>query len=213
MIEGEKCYKNGVQVALFPMDYLYCIQKTQVPSYSHCCGTATDWIGPRDKYPIYAPCDCHEVACNALDTKAYRSDKPVLTPYGVRYITFGFTHDETPPTKTTFKQGELIAHTGNQSSTGISTRDHLHIDQTIESDYYIFPSGQICESGSECWELYGGILVNDAFYLSGKETIIDLNGINFSTIHGTSIDIYTLALIRNLAKSKKKKRKIIIKEV
>ena len=203
MIAGEKKYKNGYQVSLFPLDYINCIQKPQVPSYSHCCGTATDYIGTTTHYPFYAPFDCHEIQTYASDTKAYLSDKPVLTPNGVMRLCVGFTHDENPPTQTIFKQGDLIGHTGNA---GFSTRDHLHLDQSVNGEYYLIQSGIICDSGNECWELLGGILPNEAYYLSGNETIIDTLGINYQTIQGGTSYPLTNEIIGAITRLKKKNK-------
>lgn len=189
MRAGEKAYYNGVQVALFPLDYVYCTQIPDPDGFSHCCGTATDWVGPTNQYPFYAPFDCHLVAQNSSENlRAYRSNNPVLTPSGTFYLITGFVHDDNPPSQTSFSQGELIGHTG---VTGFVTGDHVHIDQTTAETYTYQASGKICGSGNMCYLVPGGINAVDAYFLSGSETIVTTLGQNFQTWSGTGSKIKT----------------------
>lgn len=189
MRAGEKAYYNGVQVALFPLDYVYCTQIPDPDGFSHCCGTATDWVGPTNQYPFYAPFDCHLVAQNSSENlRAYRSNNPVLTPSGTFYLITGFVHDNNPPSQTSFSQGELIGHTG---VTGFVTGDHVHIDQTKAETYTYQASGKICGSGNMCYLVPGGIDAPDAYFLSGSETIVTTLGQNFQTWSGTGSKIKT----------------------
>lgn len=189
MRAGEKAYYNGVQVALFPLDYVYCTQIPDPDGFSHCCGTATDWVGPTNQYPFYAPFDCHLVAQNSSENlRAYRSNNPVLTPSGTFYLITGFVHDDNPPSQTSFSQGELIGHTG---VTGFVTGDHVHIDQTKAETYTYQASGKICGSGNMCYLVPGGINAVDAYFLSGSETIVTTLGQNFQTWSGTGSKIKT----------------------
>lgn len=189
MRAGEKAYYNGVQVALFPLDYVYCTQIPDPDGFSHCCGTATDWVGPTNQYPFYAPFDCHLVAQNSSENlRAYRSNNPVLTPSGTFYLITGFVHDDNPPSQTSFSQGELIGHTG---VTGFVTGDHVHIDQTKAETYTYQASGKICGSGNMCYLVPGGIDAPEAYFLSGSETIVTTLGQNFQTWSGTGSKIKT----------------------
>ena len=189
MRAGEKAYYNGVQVALFPLDYVYCTQIPDPDGFSHCCGTATDWVGPTNQYPFYAPFDCHLVAQNSSENlRAYRSNNPVLTPSGTFYLITGFVHDDNPPSQTSFSQGELIGHTG---VTGFVTGDHVHIDQTKAETYTYQASGKICGSGNMCYLVPGGIDAPEAYFLSGSETIVTTLGQNFQTWSGAGSKIKT----------------------
>ena len=201
MQAGETAYKNGVQVALFPLDYLYCTQISGPGQFSHCCGTATDWVGTYNHYPFYAPFDCDLVASNNTENlRAYRSRTPVLTPGGTRYLITGFVHDDNPPVQTSFNQGELIGHTG---ITGFATGDHVHIDQTINSTYTYAASGIICGSGNQCYYVPGGIDPTEAYYLTGNETIVETLGQTFQTID--DIDTHRLKIILAAGSLKKKR--------
>lgn len=171
------------------MDYVYCTQIPDPDGFSHCCGTATDWVGPTNHYPFYAPFDCHLVAQNSSENlRAYRSNNPVLTPSGTFYLITGFVHDDNPPSQTSFNQGELIGHTG---VTGFVTGDHVHIDQTKAETYTYQASGKICGSGNMCYLVPGGINAPDAYFLSGSETIVTTLGQNFQTWSGTGSKIKT----------------------
>ena len=183
MRAGEKAYYNGVQIALFPMDYIYCTQIPDPNGFSHCCGTATDWVGPTNQYPFYAPFDCHLVAQNSSENlRAYQSDAPVLTPSGTFYMITGFVHDDNPPAQTSFSQGDLIGHTG---ITGFVTGDHVHIDQTKDSTYTYQSSGIICGSGNMCYYVPGGIDAVDAYFLTGNETMVTTLGQTFQVWQGS----------------------------
>lgn len=187
MRAGETAYYNGVQVALFPLDYLYCTQIPQAGAFSHCCGTATDWVGTTNHYPFYAPFDCDLVASNNSENlRAYRSRTPVYTPSGVQYLITGFVHDDNPPTQTSFNQGQLIGHTG---TTGFATGDHVHIDQTVNSTYTYQASGLICGSGNMCYLVPGGIMPTQAYFLTGNETIVTTLGLNFQTFSGAGVPV------------------------
>lgn len=183
MRAGEKAYYNGTQVALFPMDYIYCTQVPDPNGFSHCCGTATDWVGPTNHYPFYAPFDCHLVAQNSSENlRAYMSNTPVVTPSGTFTMITGFVHDDNPPSQTSFSQGDLIGHTG---VTGFVTGDHVHIDQTTASTYTYQASGRICGSGNMCYFVPGGIYAPEAYFLTGNETMVTTLGQTFKTWDGS----------------------------
>lgn len=184
MLAGQTAYKNGYQVALFPLDYLYCTQTSGPGQFSHCCGTATDWIGTTASYPFYAPCDCHRVYSGGSDNiRAYVSDSEVLTPDGVTWLCFAFMHDNNPPdSQTSFRQGELIGHTG---TAGHVTGDHMHLDQSPTDFYQLVDSGYACSGSSgHCFYQYDGITPEHAYFITGDETIVNTMGMQFQTVEG-----------------------------
>lgn len=178
MKPGETAYKDGVQCALFPLDILWCTQVPGPGEYSHCCGTATDWIGTTSYYPYYAPFDCSQIE-RGSDYAVYRSDNEVLTPSGKKRLTVIFMHDENIPTQTHFNQGDLIGRTG---SAGYVTGDHVHLDQTINATWITEPSGIICGSGRQCYATVGGINVTEAFFITGEEQVITTLGLRFTKL-------------------------------
>lgn len=179
MQAGERISYNGYQVCLFPMNYIYCTQVSSPDSYSHCCGHPADWIGSYNQYPCYAPFDCHLVySDNVGNTRAYSSDNPVWTPQGLGYVTVSFTHDTNPPAATSYRQGDLIYHTG---VAGFVTGDHVHIDQSNINDAQLISYGYYCAGGNLCYALDGSEYPANIFYLSGNETIITTLGQDFET--------------------------------
>lgn len=185
MRSGERVSYNGYQVCLFPLDYLYCTQTSSPTSFSHCCGHPSDWIGTYANYPIYAPCDCHLVySDNVGNTRAYTSDNKVWTPLGLTYVTFAFTHDDNPPSATSFRQGDLIAHTG---VSGFATGDHTHIDQSNIDNAQLVSYGITCSGGNACYALQDSQQPYDIFYLSGTEDVVQTLGLKFETWNDSPI--------------------------
>lgn len=160
---------KGHQVLLFPMTLLDVSQWSSPSSFSHCCGHPIDCVGTSAEFPIYAPCDCHLIyagAPNEGNPRIYASDKKVWTPSGLRVVTFEFGHDNHPPTKTRFKQGELIGHTG---STGLGVSgDHSHIDQSFTENARLINSGITCKWG-ECWMLNGSVDPTAFWYVNDTQ--------------------------------------------
>lgn len=177
MRQGEKATYNGYQVALFPLDYLYCTQISEPGAFTHCCGHATDWVGPTGSYPYYAPFDCTKVLQDDI-TVAWQSNNEVWTPQGLKRVIVAFTHDNAPPTFSTAKQGEYIGSTG---TAGFVTGDHVHLEQSFNSTAQWSDSGLICGSGRPCYEMVGGVEPVDCYYLTGSETIVNLLGQSFKT--------------------------------
>lgn len=177
MHAGQKISYNGSQVCLFPLDYMYCTQTSSPSSFSHCCGHPADWIGSYDAYPVYAPFDCHLVYQDSSgNSRAYSSDAPVWTPQGLQYVTVMFTHDNNPPSATSFSQGDLIAHTG---TAGFVTGDHCHMDQSNIDGAQLVSYGIYCSGGNLCYALQGSQEPYDIFYLSGAETVVQTQGMTF----------------------------------
>lgn len=176
MNRGETASYEGYQVCLFPMYICNCTQLWGPGTLSHQVGFCTDW-GMSMGTPIYAPCDCHLIWSSSFEngnTRIYTSDKEVWTPKGLTYITICFTHDNNPPTKTSFKQGEIIYHSGKA---GYATGPHVHLDQSPKAnDYLTDPHIQ-----NQSWYLSKDVSPVDIFYLTGNENIINMRGLNFET--------------------------------
>ena len=186
MRPGEQISYNGNEVCLFPFDWVECTQISGPGQYSHCCGTATDWVGQtgvNDAY--YAPFSCTQIYAGIPangNTRAYLSDAPVWTPSGLTRVVVAFTHDDTPPAATHFNQGDLIGHTG---TAGYATGDHCHLDQAFGTTYNLINSGIVCAGGSTCWYLQDGWDPTFVYYMSGNETIVNTLGQIFQTWPGS----------------------------
>ena len=126
--------RDGYEVALFPMPYLYMTQD-EGADYSHAGTYNIDLIGWSlggrvYQAPIYAPCTCKlvwkEDSYAAGNIRIFQSTREVHTPSGLQYICFYFGHDSAPPINTigaVANQGDLIYHTGTY---GQATGDHTH---------------------------------------------------------------------------------------
>lgn len=180
MLAGETASYNGYQYCLFPLDYVYCTQVSGPSSLSHCCGHPCDWIGRTNRYPYYAPCDCHRTGIIASNGQTiYTSDNPVWTPSGLSYVSFLFAHDNNIPSQTSFRQGQLIGHTG---TAGQVTGDHVHLDQSLVHNDVITSYGIYCQYGNLCYALGGSNYTANVFYLTGHETIVQTLGNNIPTV-------------------------------
>ncbi len=180
MYAGQTASYNGYQYCLFPLDYMNCTQTSSPSSFSHCCGHPCDWIGPTRNYPFYAPCDCHRIQyLPAYAQVTYCSDNPVWTPSGLHYVTFTVVHDESIPSQTSFRQGELLGHTGQG---GYAVGDHVHLDQSLYADDYPVDYGVTCAYGNSCAAQAHSTYPQDVFYLGGSETIVNLQGMTFETV-------------------------------
>lgn len=186
MLAGQTATYEGHQVALFPMDMLYATQVSPEP-FSHCCGHPVDLIGSHDAYPIYAPFDCTLYNSGASgNRRMYVSDSEVWTLKGLQTVSVSFTHDNTPPTKTHFKQGELIAHTGRA---GDALGDHVHTDQALYANAPLVSYGVVCEHGNMCYAMRDDCAITDVYYLTGDEAIRSTMGLEFETWTGSPIYI------------------------
>lgn len=159
--------KDGTQVLLFPLQYLY-ISQDEYGSYSHSGTLNIDFLGwgPNGrvmKCPYFAPCD---LVCVYRSDSAYyniwNSTKEVLCADGVkRYICLMNIHGNMLFNVGTIKkQGEQIGVTG---SYGQATGDHLHLN--IAEGHY---EGQEQISGN--WTLKNSIHIYNACYVN--DTII-----------------------------------------
>lgn len=175
------------EVCLFPMDMLYITQLSGPSSLSHCCGHPIDIVGNTPQYPLYAPFSCHLVwSYPDGNERSYTSDNPVwyATPNGdgwtLGYVTVCFTHQNNPPTKTSFKQGEVIAHTG---TAGNVTGDHCHLDQSTLPNVGNVSFGVTCAYGNLCYALQGSTDPTKIYFINDTNVVQTL-GLNFSTWEG-----------------------------
>ena len=134
MKKGQTLKANdGYEVMLFPLPYMD-ISQGENGSYSHKGTLNIDFIGWGKNgriynAPMYAPCSCKCV--RTIDSynkgRIFQSLNKVHTPKGLQYVTFMNFHDNNPLAKkgSTFKQGELYAHTG---TAGGVTGDHTHFN-------------------------------------------------------------------------------------
>lgn len=182
MLQGQTAVYDGHEVALFPLDILNCTQTSGPGQFSHCCGTATDWVGSYAEYPYYAPFSCHRIY-QSSDTCVYLSDSEVWTPSGLQYVSIGFTHDNNPPAETHFNQGDLIGHTG---TAGFVTGDHVHIVCSTATSWQYVDSGQTCGSGSHCYYVAGNRYIYEMLFITGDEQIINTRGMDFTVYDGVN---------------------------
>lgn len=167
---------NGVQIALFPMEYIN-ISQGENGSYSHQGTLNIDllgWQNGRRKYkcPYYAPCDCRVVNHTSY-YNVWQSLTDVITPSGKKTISFVVMHDDNPPPLNTVKrQGEIIGHTGTNDPGGALTGDHLHLNTSLlpyAGWHQVPPASQ--------WELVNSSHIYETFYVN--DTTI-LNGYNYN---------------------------------
>lgn len=178
---------DGHEVCLFPMNMLYITQLSGPSSLSHCCGHPIDIVGNTPQYPLYAPFSCHLVwSWPDGNERSYTSDNPVwyATPNGdgwtLGYVTVCFTHQNNPPTKTSFKQGEVIAHTG---TAGNVTGDHCHLDQSTLPNVGNVSYGVTCAYGNLCYALDGSTDPTKIYFINDTNVVQTL-GLNFASWEG-----------------------------
>ena len=184
MRAGQTLYdNNGVEVALFPLEYMN-ISQGEYGSYSHMGILAMDFLGWDAngrvlRCPYYAPCTC-QVVYHALYYNVWQSVNEVITPSGKQYITFVVMHDDNPPPLGTLKnQGELIGYTetnAGPSSTPL-TGDHVHLN-TADGTYQ---GWQTVSSGKT--QLVNSSHIYDTLYVNDT-TIIDGYNYNWQTYQG-----------------------------
>lgn len=152
MILNQKMYdKNGVQVALFPLESFIITQRDD-ESYSHDPSKyyATDYqafhyntgsdteLGTGyvlTRHEYYAPVD---MVCAGIDTTnasiLWRSiNKVHLANDTIDYLLILFYHDNDVHSGAfsigdTRQQGQVIGHTGTYGDSGSSVADHVHIE-------------------------------------------------------------------------------------
>lgn len=167
---------NGVQIALFPLEYMN-ISQGENGSYSHQGTLNIDFLGWGSsgrilKCPYYAPCDCRVVYHTSF-YNVWQSLEQVITPTGKRQICFIVMHDDSPPSYGTVKrQGDLLGHTGTNDPGGATTGDHVHINTaygSYQGQHQVPPDNQ--------WELINSSHIYETFYVN--DTVI-LNGYGYN---------------------------------
>lgn len=172
---------QGNQICLFPLTQLIVTQWNGPGAYSHCCGHMVDYGTHGVRTPVYAPCDMHLTydPHSAGNTLFYCSDRQVLTPDGLHWVSIQLTHDNAPPYKQTVKQGELIYHSGNAGTAAV----HLHLDQSFIKDARWINSGYRCQINLDCMYLNGTTDPNNVFFINDT-AIIDDFGKDWQYFHG-----------------------------
>lgn len=167
--------KDGVQVTLFPMEYMRITQSVD-EGITH-KGTMNIDIAGKDRGidDLFAPVDltCVQNNNTSYHTVIFWSDKKVLLPDGtIDYISIRVLHDndvkDTPVGKK-FKQGEIFYQEG---TAGYATGNHAHL--CVAKGH----TKKVVKRESGWSDLDGSILPNDAFFINGT-TIIDDGGLKW----------------------------------
>lgn len=129
--------RDGYEVALFPLPYMYISQGELMPSgWSHYNTYNMDFMGWDAngrvyQAPLYAPFTMKVVALwdyNGSHTVSFESvDKVHFADGSLDYMTIEFTHAQNPPYHTigdVVSQGQLCYYTG---TFGQATGDHVHM--------------------------------------------------------------------------------------
>lgn len=185
MLAGQIAVYQGNEVCLFPLPYVNCTQGNGSSTFSHCCGTMSDWAGPTAQMAYYAPFSCTRYSgpSGSDNYTFYVSDNKVWTPSGLQWVGFVVMHDDNPPAATHYNQGDLIGHTG---TAGFVTGDHVHLDQAFTQTPSLADSGMTCAgSGTRCWYVPGGVQPDRCYYLTGDETIVSQGQFNIPVYDGS----------------------------
>lgn len=171
MYQGQKLKnKDGVEVALFPIDCIY-ITQGEYGSISHTL--AMDFVGWTNEqgqiyhYPYFAPVDMKCVAYNSNQAwYIWESINPVLYADGtIDYLTLCVMHDDSPPygVGQVVSQGDLLGRSG---SSGYATGDHIHFN--VARGKY-----QGWTTGMQFNELLNSIHIYDAFFVNDTTRFVD----------------------------------------
>lgn len=163
----------GVEISLFPLEYMN-ISQGEGGSYSHQGRWAIDFLGWGAngrilECPYYAPFSCRVVQ-HASYYNVWQSINQVITPRGKEFVSFVVMHDANPPALgTTKSQGELIGHTGTQTSPGGTpvTGDHVHIQGANGQFAGWINSGRDLKNREHIYNLFyinDTVIINDYGY-------------------------------------------------
>lgn len=177
MIAGQTLRaRDGYEVALFPMPYLY-MSQDEGGDYSHTGTYNIDFVGYNGSSiitsaPIYAPCTMKVVSVTLTyqggNNVTFESVNKVHLPNGdLDYFCIEFSHDNNPPITTIgqiVNQGDLCYHTGTY---GYVTGDHVHT--CVGQGHY----QGITQRSSGNWDLtnrihyWNGVYVNNTTIIEG----------------------------------------------
>lgn len=175
MIAGQRLVaRDGHEVALFPMPYLYMTQD-EGGDFSHAGTYNIDFVGYNGSSvitnaPLYAPCSLRirRIVADGSNGLILDSVDKVHLPNGtLDYITLSVAHSNNPPSMTvghTFNQGDLFYTTG---TAGFVTGDHVHICVGQGS------GGDLVQRSTGNWDLsnrihmWDGLFVNDTTIIQG----------------------------------------------
>lgn len=132
MKAGQKLIgKNGKEVLLFPLEYLY-LSQGEGGDYSHLGTLAMDFLGwgPSGRIyrcPYYAPCSCKCIGTTESANRIWQSlDEVNLADGTTSIVCWVQAHDNFPlSVGTVLSQGDLLGHTG---TAGNVTGDHVHFN-------------------------------------------------------------------------------------
>lgn len=172
MIAGQTMRaRDGYQVALFPLPYMYISQGEMMPSnYSHYNTYNMDFLGWDSNgrvynCPLYAPCDLVVISLwdyTGSHTVTFQSVDPVHFADGnLDYLTIAFTHANNPPYFTIgdrVNQGQTIYFTGVYGQT---SGDHVHMTagRGVFAGYTQRTGGHYDLTNR--WHLYDTLYIND----------------------------------------------------
>lgn len=171
MVAGQTLSKDGNQVLLFPLPYIY-ISQGEGGSYSHAGTLNIDFLGYNGSQIVnnqdyYAPCD---IICKVKNTTAYyccwESVNEVWCADGVlRKISIMNIHgDYLPDVGTIIRQGEKMGVTG---SYGQASGDHVHLN--FANGAY---AGQEQVPPDDNWELKNSNHIYDLCYVNDTGIIV-----------------------------------------
>ena len=167
--------RDGYEVALCPMPYLY-ITQDEGGSYSHAGTYNMDFVGYNGSSiitnaPLYAPCSMRlrSAPAGGSNGEIWDSINKVHLPNGaLDYLTLEFDHSNNPPyhyVGAEVRQGEYFYTTG---TAGQVTGDHVHI--CIGQGQ----GGVLVQRPSGNWDLSNHIHVYDGLYVNDTGIIVGL---------------------------------------
>lgn len=171
MKAGQKLLHKGIEVALFPMEFMKVTQGAG-GTYTH-KGTLNIDLAGQDggKSNLYAPCDLTVVKNSHTQSHEviYWSDKKVLWANGtVDYISIRTLHDDVVsdlPVGKRIIQGEVM---GQEGDTGQSDGNHTHL--CVAKGH----TKSISIKPSKFRDLAGSVPVNEVFHIN--DTVILKDG-------------------------------------
>lgn len=190
MIPNKEYWVNyngqAVQLCVFPMEKLQMTQDIG-GTYSHEGTLAMDCVGDTNRTPLYASCNniyewIYAGGEQTGNEQIFQSERPVLTPSGLKYVRFLLVHGNDPLPKTVIgsytTQGDLWYYTGTARASG----DHVHINVGDgQYDPNVFP---LVQNQYGVWELINEANPVDIFFVNDTQ-IVQGYSHNWQTYSGT----------------------------